>query len=286
MAMRLLYSTRTLDRDVDKNRRGGVTYYADGALTAAAAIAMWDADTNGTNKVHPDDPTIPFDGISVTPLPNGSGYNVTARFSTDKSGRFNQGPPVDEPGWHSWDRGRRRGEAEIATNERAWIVPDAGETQPYEVWKLRKWTVPEIYARRMLKFRITTGVQSIFDVLDDSLGDVHKMPNNQFWQFVDSETRPVDATTWDVSYTWERDKGTPVPTPPLGPSWQMAAYDGSAIPTELRTVQSITYRPPYCKIGGVLAARDPRTTPHQVIMAFTGKLNPDGWHQFPGHELI
>lgn len=286
MAMRLLYSTRTIDRDSNNARRGGVTYWAEGASTAAAAIAMWDADADGTLKTHPDDPTMPFDGISVAPMPNGSGYNVTARFSTDRSGRFNQGPPVDEPGWHAWDRGRRRGEAEIAQNVRAWVVPDAGETAPYEVWRLRKWPVVEYYPRRMLKFRITTANQSIFDVLDVSIGDVHKMPNQQYWQFVDSETKPVDATTWEVSYTWECDKGTPIPIPAFGARFNMAAYDASAIPTEIRTVQTITYRPPYCKIAATLASQDPRTTPHSVIMAFTGKLNPDGWHQFPGHELI
>lgn len=284
MAMRLQYSTRTIERDINFVRRGGVTYYADGATTAAAAIAMWDADADGTLKTHPDDPTIPFDSISVTPLQNGAGYNVTARFSTDGSGRLEQGPPVNEEGWHAWDRGKRRGEAEIAMNERAWIVPDFGNTEPYEVWRLRKMAVLEIYPRRTLKFRVTTDTQDIFDVLDDAIGDVHLMPNNQYWQFTDSETRPIDASTWEVSLTWERDKGTPYPDPMAGDGFAIAGYDVTGIPIPYDT--ETIYRPPYCKIGGVLAAQDPRTTQNRVFMAFTGKLNPDGWHQFPGSELI
>lgn len=282
MSITLLYASTTLDRDVNGHRSASAVYRVSGANTGAQALAQFYADP--TRMQHPEDSTIPFDRASAAPSPTGSEYRVTVSFSTFGGGQLAPAQPLEVPGWYSWERGRRRVDVEIANNVREWRVPGDDDTAKFEVWTLQRIKTPEVRAQRTLKVRITTENQSIFDVIDDAIGDIHLMPDGKYWQLVNSDTRPVDTKTWDVTYTWEHDKGTQYPTPFAGDNWQIASYDVTLVPIPYDP--AIYWRPPFCEIGVPVIPENPRTTPFMVVFVLIGELNPDGWRALPGTEVL
>lgn len=276
----VLYEGSTLSGDKNGHRAGSVVYRVPGALDEAAALARF--DDNPSLRQHPRDTTIPFD--SRTAFRVGPEYRVSVQFSTYGGGQLAPAKPLDVPGWYSWDRGRRRVDSEIAYNVRAWRTPGDDETTKFEVWTLDRKKTPEVRPQRTLRVKVTAEQQSIFDVIDGAIGDIHLMPDGRYWQLVNSETRPMDTTTWDVTYTWEYDEGTRYPIPIAGDGWQIASYDVTqvAIPYD----PAIYWRPPYCEVGVPIIPEDPRTTPFMVAFVLTGELNPDGWRALPGTEVL
>jgi hypothetical protein len=282
VSITLLYASTTLERDSGGHKAASAVYRVSDATSGAQALAQFYA--NPTLMQHPEDSTIPFDRVSAGPSPTGAEYRIVVSFSTFKGGQLAAAAPVDAPGWYSWERGRRRVDSEIANNVRVWRIPGDDETEKFEVWTLVRVKTPEVRAQRILKVRITTATQSVFDVIDDAIGDIHLMPDGRYWQLVNSETRAVDNTSWDVSYTWEYDKGTRYPRPVAGSNWQIAGYDVTEIPIPYNA--EVYWRPPYCEIAVPVIPDDPRTTPFDVVFTLTGELNPDGWRALPGTEVL
>lgn len=276
----VMYEGSSVEGDKNGHRSAVVVYRVPEARSAAEALARFDA--NPALRMHPDDTTIPFDSRSAFRV--GPEYRVSARFSTFGGGDLAPSKPLDVPGWYSWDRGRRRVDVEIAYNIRERRVPGDDEAAAFEVWVLHKVKTPEIRPQRTLRVKITTENQSILDVIDGAIGDIHKLPDGRYWQLVNSETRPIDTKTWDVTYTWEYDEGTRYPMPMAGDTWEIASYDVTDVPIPY---DPATYwRPPFCEIAVPIVPVDPRTTPFLVVFTLTGELNPDGWRALPGTEVL
>lgn len=282
----VLYEGSSMGGDASGQKAGSVVYRVPSARTAAEALARF--DENPALRQHPDDTSVPFD--SRTAFRRGPEYAVSAQFSTFKGGRFTSQQPVEIPGWYSWDRGRRRVDSELVVNTREWRVPGNDDAAKFEVWTVKRVKTPEVRPQRILRVRISTVAQSLFDVIDEAIGDIHLLPDGKYWQLVNSDTRPVDATTWDVTYTWEYDKGTQRPIPSSGSRdgadiWRLAYFYADQVPFPGFDPEAY-WRPPYCVVASLIVPANPRDVPFGVMFALTGELNPDGWRALPGTEVL
>lgn len=277
----VLYEGSTLSGDVNGHKSGTVVYRVPEALDEAAALSRFDA--NPSYRQHPKDTTIPFN--SRTAFRAGPEYRVSVQFSTFGGGNLST-KPVDEPDGYKWERGRRRVDQEVFMNVRKWRTPGDDETQKYQVWELVPSKTPEIRAQRTLKRRITTNTQSIFEVVDRAVGDIHLMPDGLYWQLVAADTVFAEKDKWDVSYTWEYDRGTDYPVPRITASVRVpepGAGDYTP-PWYVRNTQQ--WRPAYYYFAAPIIPENPRTTPFGVTFATTAEVNPDGWRALPGTEVL
>lgn len=277
----VLYEGSTLEADVNGHRAATVVYRVPEALTAAAAVARFDA--NPALRQHPDDTTIPFDSRSAFRV--GPEFRVSARFSTFGGGQLSTKKP-EEADWYTWERGRRRVDQEVYMNTRVWRKPGEDETQKYEVWELKPGKTPEVRAQITLKRRITTETQSIFEVIDRAIGDIHLMPDGLYWQLVAADTVHAEKNKWDVSYTWEYDRGTNYPTP-RSTEKTIAPDPGANDPMPPWYVRNTQmWRPAYYYFSAPIVPENPRTTPFGITFASTGEVNADGWRALPGTEVL
>lgn len=281
MALVALYASIGISKDAGGSRTASRVWRADNANSAGAARAMFEADP--TLKIHPDDPTIPFDRADVVQDPDAPLFKVLGVWSTFRGGRLApEQPPRDDPNWYQFDRGRRRGESEIAVNSRQWRKSDNQSFEPFQVWVLARFKVDTLYPRLILRRRFRGVVdQSIFDPIDKQLGSIHRFPDGQYGQFVDAETKQIASGDWDVSYTWEFDPGTLVPNPPV----PVAEWNGTNYPIPVGLVAGYA-RPPFGRIVDEIQPAEPRTTVFRVTMGLVGRLDDDGWRTLPGTEVL
>lgn len=203
------YISRAVQVDADGNRQGNRTFVAIGYPNIAAVSLAFAADP--LNTVHPDDPRLLYDGVSIAK--NGSGaFDVVASFSSFQGGRLQRRrPTIDEP---IWNRSSVRAVEDIGFNALGYITTGSGVgASSMRGWVAEVAKIEDWRPRKTVKV-IISNVPSIniFDVIDEQTGKLHLL-GGKLWQFVSGTTSPVSSQKYEASYTWELDKGTPMPDP-------------------------------------------------------------------------
>ena len=199
-----------LQRDWSKNRAGKQTarrrFVVDTINPAAALLA------DGiplTNTSHPDLPDLRLDRYNVSANDDGT-CNVDCEYSNDSRFVDLRQPNKDDPKWYHWGWAQRKVMVDIPICVRSLVINDGLNGQiSKKVWKIAKRQVAETRLVRPLNVRIRVDNIRDLDVIDDQTDKLHVMPDGKLYHFQGATVSQVDDEGYyDISYMWERDKGT------------------------------------------------------------------------------
>lgn len=285
MALREVWTSRTFAKDANGKKTGVRIFQAD--VTSAAAAAS-EFESNAVYRTFPPDPSLTFDAVAYQVNGTGAGYTVTVTFSNFKAGRFAVRPPVDSTGYYQWQWGDREVPAEVlgAVREKRTVGTPGGGEQTFEVWVGKKIKIYEVRPQRIFKRRITGYSVEDFDAIATQRNRIHNLGGLK-WQFIGGNVRDADGSSFDVTYTWELDKGTEFPDPFVdwtqgGPKWAFVEFyrKPSVVPPPG------IYRMAYEQIGVIVPAEDPRISLPRPTSMFPYAYEPEGWRSLPGTDVL
>lgn len=267
---------RTYNRDASGHRAGTRTWKTTLA-SATAALDQFETVQNG--RVHPDDPILLFDRVDASPLGIGSGFLVTAYYTTFRGGRFTQRPPR-QPGqqtsFRAWGQRDVQIEIPIAVREPR-IVGEGGQPVTFLVWVPQVLKVQETNIQRIYRTRLDMSAYDQLDAIAQQKLRIHTIRGVRY-QFMGGEVREGDGTYIDVTYTWELDAGTPDKI-----AFQ-PGEEASVVVLPIRREQGEEpgmLRKPYSRLKNIPPA-DPRDDFGYSVRLYQWAEDPDGWKKLPG----
>ena len=266
--------------DIDAaNKAASVRVFYSSLSTPEAATAAFDNEIG--RGPHPTIPGLRFDRLSVVPEDRGSGYRLTASYSTFGGGRFNT-REQPEGYWFKWRYSNVSVTTEIPANVREQRIVKAGDTEePIDVWVTASLPIQEY--RTVWIFQAYTQVSDYrsFRVITNQLGKVHSFAGIQA-RFASGTARDDDKRPgwYTVEYNWEVDAGTPRPTNQENFGERYLILDPSN-----RPVSAGFYRLPYESFV-TIPSTGPEVEPNGHIAVQTYARDPDGWRSLPGTEGI
>lgn len=267
------YRTNALAFD-DKGKVSGGTRTFKAQATQVLPVAAAFTEYPGYDQL-PGYPQARYQGARMSLADSGSVVEIEAQYGTARSSTLQ--PPRDEPTYYFVGWGMRRVEVDVPSNVRGFrnVVVGGSSTNIVKVWESEILKVMEVRPRRVFSTRIQSGDVSIFDAAAYQLNNIHTI-NGQKWQFVDVDVRERDGTFFDVEYTWEVDRGTPLPV--------LDDPANYTIEVPANAPQGLV-RAPYETLKPI-PSRDPENMPHPTISIAPFVDDPDGWQQLPGTTLL
>lgn len=225
---------------------------------------------------YPDHPGLVLDRIEARPSATGSETRIVAYYSTFNAGRFQVPQQLESnpPPEYGWDK--RDVDIEIPVNVREAIAVKGEADTTIEVWAVQRFRVSEVRVLRRVKVRYYTNNVNDFDPIAVQINRLHTI-NGAVYRFVDGN--PVRnnafADGYDITYTWELDKGTNFPNAPQqGDRWLLLRPGNVSIPlTQIR--------PPYSRLT-VVPSLEPEVEPNEIIAVFPYTSDANGWQTLPG----
>ena len=285
--LREIWSTRTIGKDATGKKTAVRVFQADFTNTAGVESEF---ESNAIYRQFPGDASLTFDSYSIEINGTGAGFTLRANFSNFKAGRFATVPPRDSPVYYHWGWSDREVPAEVLSAVREWRtvtrnVAGVDTEEMFQVWVGRKVKIYEVRPQRIFKRRVTGVSVEDFDAIATQRNRIHVLSGAK-WQFVGGNVRETDGTSFDVTYTWEQDKGTMEPTPFVDPAipsrWVFCPFlrpPGVQVPTGM-------FRLPYEQIGVVIPPADPRTSIPLPTGMFPYTEDPTGWRSLPGTDVL
>ena len=266
--------------DIDAaNKAASVRIFYSSLSTPEAATAAFYNEI-GTGP-HPTIPGLRFDRLSIVPEDRGSGYRLTASYSTFGGGRFNTRNKSEGYSFR-WRYSNVSVTTDIPVNVRQIRIVNSGDTSdPVEVWVSEKLPIQEYRTVWTLSVYTEVSDYRAFREITNQIGKLHYFGNVvarlASGSVRDDENRPGWYT---VEYSWEIDNGTLRPTNDndLPDRYQVL------IPLNRQEFPNY-YRLPYESLV-VIPSNDVINEPHKTLAVNTYTDDGDGWRSLPGTEGI
>jgi len=173
-----------------------------------------DFDTQAGLRIHPSYPNLQFAGASFYPSETGAAVAVEVQYSTNPGSRF-VAPPKDDEKYFSWDFGYKELTVDIPIALRVPVVVEvAGVREVRRAWSFKMQKVSERRSLAMLTLRIKRPTDDVyfaeFQRAVDQINTLHDL-SGTIARFAGVDAKEVDGKKLDLKYTWEIDKGTPIP---------------------------------------------------------------------------
>ncbi len=273
-----LDTSGSIDIDAANKAASVRIFYSSLSTPEAATAAFYNEIGSGP---HPTNPSLRFDRVSIVPEDRGSGYRLTASYTTFGGGRFNT-REQPEGYWFKWRYSNVSVTTEIPANVREQRIVKSGDTEePIDVWVTASLPIQEY--RTVWIFQAYTQVSDYrsFRVITNQLGKVHTF-GGVLARFASGTARDDDKRPgwYTVEYNWEVDAGTPRPTNQENFGERYLILDPNN-----RPVSAGFYRLPY-ETFVTIPSTGPEVEPHAHIAVQTYARDPDGWRSLPGTEGI
>lgn len=214
---------------------------------------------------------------------------VVAQYSSDGGTTWGGNNPSD-PNFKSWtlSYGRVAQQIPYAVKDvRTFHYSSNGVekfTTSYPVKEVNFWEARKKYIRRL---RIRSFTADVMDqIISRQANKLHKI-YGRWYLFVVGDVVEVSKNTWDVSYTWEYDPGTPE-IPATDPAVTYALVVAPAwIVDPVHYPAAFWARPPFHQTG-TIPFRDPTTGEiswPDWIATCPYQRDPIGWLSLPGFTL-
>lgn len=268
--------------DIDAaNKAAAVRIFHTDLLSVDAARTAFADEVGGPSHSHPDNPALRFDRLSIVPEDRGSGYRLTASYSTFGGGRFSSRTKPEGYSFR-WRYSNVSVTTEIPANVRERRVVRSGDTSDLvDVWVSVPLPIQEYRTVWTLVVYTSVSDYRAFREITNQIGKLHYFGQNvaRFASGTvrDDESRPGWYT---VEYSWEIDTGTlrPENTNDFTPRYVIELPENR---------QNFTnyYRLPYESLV-VIPSEEPKTETHKTLAVQTYTDEPDGWRRLPGTEGI
>jgi hypothetical protein len=273
-----LDTSGSIDIDAANKAASVRIFYSSLSTPEAATAAFYNEIGSGP---HPTNPSLRFDRVSIVPEDRGSGYRLTASYTTFGGGRFNT-REQPEGYWFKWRYSNVSVTTEIPANVREQRIVKSGDTEDVvDVWVSASLPIQEY--RTVWIFQAYTQVSDYrsFRVITNQLGKVHTF-GGVLARFASGTARDDDKRPgwYTVEYNWEVDAGTPRPTNQENFGERYLILDPNN-----RPVSAGFYRLPYESFV-TIPSTSPAVEPHAHIAVQTYARDPDGWRSLPGTEGI
>jgi hypothetical protein len=266
--------------DIDAaNKAASVRIFYSSLSTPEAATAAFYNEI-GTGP-HPTIPGLRFDRLSVVPEDRGSGYRLTASYSTFGGGRFNT-REQPEGYWFKWRYSNVSVVTEIPANVREQRIVKSGDTEePIDVWVSVSLPIQEY--RTVWTFVAYSEVSDYraFREITNQIGKIHRF-GGVLARLASGTARDDDKRPgwYNIEYSWEIDGGTIKPEGQANFGSRYLILDPNN-----RAASERLYRFPYRSFV-TIPSPDPKNQPHEHIEVKTYTEDYDGWQRLPGTEGI
>lgn len=219
MAFREMLNSRSLGKDFRGSRRGTRIFQVD-APTEDAALS--NPNLPAYNSAYPSDTGLFLDQLEASPLEGFGVYQVTASYTSDRSGRFANFPNKDQPGFYRIYGGLTTIELEIPTFITIPMKVTSGTTsQTIQVYEPVVIKNDLQVAQMNVEITLPTLGITALNSIGLQVNRIHTIAGTDY-AFTGAQISEKDALSQIVTYTWVFDPGSWQPT--AGPA-------GTYVPT-------------------------------------------------------